>query len=108
MIVSGGENVYPAEVESVLRQHPAILDCAVFGLPHPKWGEGVTAAVEFRPGMSAECDEVIAFARKSLAAYKVPRRIEFGVNLPRTAAGKVQRGRMRAYFLAGGAEHRTD
>jgi acyl-CoA synthetase (AMP-forming)/AMP-acid ligase II len=99
MIVSGGENVYPAEVESVLRQHPAILDCAVFGLPHPKWGEGVTAAVELRPGMTAETDEVIAFARKSLAAYKVPRRIEFGVTLPRTAAGKVQRGKMRAHFL---------
>ena len=99
MIVSGGENVYPAEVESVLRQHPAILDCAVFGLPHPKWGEGVTAAIELRPGMTAQSDEVIAFARKSLAAYKVPRRIEFGVTLPRTAAGKVQRGKMRAHFL---------
>jgi acyl-CoA synthetase (AMP-forming)/AMP-acid ligase II len=105
MVVSGGENVYPAEVESVLRQHPAILDCAVFGLPHPKWGEGVTAAVELRPGMSAQSDEVIAFARKSLAAYKVPRRIEFGVTLPRTAAGKVQRGKVRAHFLEDMAEN---
>jgi acyl-CoA synthetase (AMP-forming)/AMP-acid ligase II len=99
MVVSGGENVYPAEVEAVLRQHPAVLDCAVFGLPHPKWGEGVTAALELRPGMTTTQDEVIAFARQSLAAYKVPRRIEIGVTLPRTAAGKVQRGRIRMDYL---------
>ena len=98
MIVSGGENVYPAEVESVLRQHPAVLDCAVFGLPHPKWGEGVTAALELRPDHTVEVEELIAFARHSLAAYKVPRRIEIGVTLPRTAAGKVQRGLLREHY----------
>lgn len=99
MIVSGGENVYPAEVEAVLRDHPAIADCAVFGLPHPKWGEGVTAALELRPGHSVDPDEVIAFARKSLAAYKIPRRIEVGVPLPRTASGKVQRALIRQHFI---------
>ncbi|WP_298400711.1 AMP-binding protein [Sphingobium sp.] len=99
MIVSGGENVYPAEVEAVLRDHPAVLDCAVFGLPHPKWGEGVTAALELRPGHSVDPDEVIAFARKSLAAYKIPRRIETGVALPRTASGKVQRAIIRRHFM---------
>jgi acyl-CoA synthetase (AMP-forming)/AMP-acid ligase II len=99
MIVSGGENVYPAEVEAVLRDHPAILDCAVFGLPHPKWGEGVTAALELRPGHAVEVEEVIAFARLSLAAYKIPRRIEVGVSLPRTASGKVQRAMIRKYFI---------
>lgn len=99
MVVSGGENVYPAEVESVLREHPAVLDCAVFGLPHPKWGEGVTAAIELRPDMTTTPEEVIAFARKSLAAYKVPRQIEIGVTLPRTASGKVQRGKVRAHYL---------
>ncbi len=99
MIVSGGENVYPAEVEAVLRDHPAILDCAVFGLPHPKWGEGVTAALELRPGQDVDPDEVISFARRSLAAYKIPRRIEVGVTLPRTASGKVQRGLLRKSFL---------
>ncbi|WP_336971967.1 AMP-binding protein [Sphingobium aromaticiconvertens] len=99
MIVSGGENVYPAEVEAVLRDHPAILDCAVFGLPHPKWGEGVTAALELRPGHAVEAEEVIAFARLSLAAYKIPRRIEVGVPLPRTASGKVQRAMIRKYFI---------
>ncbi|MET0546001.1 MAG: AMP-binding protein [Caulobacterales bacterium] len=99
MINSGGENVYPAEVEAVLRDHPAILDCAVFGLPHPKWGEGVTAAIELKPGQTTDADDVIAFARKSLAAYKIPRRIELGVTLPRTASGKVQRGAIRKHFL---------
>lgn len=99
MIVSGGENVYPAEVEAVLRDHPAIQDCAVFGLPHPKWGEGVTAAVELRPGQTADPEEIIAYARKSLAAYKIPRRIELDVVLPRTASGKVQRGALRKQFI---------
>jgi acyl-CoA synthetase (AMP-forming)/AMP-acid ligase II len=99
MVSSGGENVYPAEVESVLREHAAVLDCAVFGLPHPKWGEGVTAAVELRPGQSATQEELIAFARNSLAAFKIPRRIEIGVTLPRTASGKVQRGVIRKHFL---------
>jgi acyl-CoA synthetase (AMP-forming)/AMP-acid ligase II len=99
MVSSGGENVYPAEVESVLREHAAVLDCAVFGLPHPKWGEGVTAAVELRPGQTATQEELIAFARGSLAAFKIPRRIEVGVTLPRTASGKVQRGAVRKQYL---------
>ncbi|KPF81127.1 hypothetical protein IP78_05635 [Brevundimonas sp. AAP58] len=98
MIVSGGENVYPAEVEAALREHPAVSDCAVFGLPHPTWGEGVTAAVELRPDQTVTAEDLIAFARTSLAAYKIPRRIEFGEVLPRTASGKVQRGALRARF----------
>lgn len=101
MIVSGGENVYPAEVEAALRDHPAVMDCAVFGLPHPKWGEGVTAAIEVRAGHTLDAGELIAFARQSLAAYKIPRRIELGVKLPRTASGKVQRGLVRKQFLSG-------
>ncbi|MCB5945655.1 AMP-binding protein [Acidocella sp. KAb 2-4] len=99
MIVSGGENVYPAEVEAALRGHPAVLDCAVFGMPHQKWGEGVTAAVELRPGHTVTQEELIAFTRTCLAGYKIPRRIEFGVTLPRTASGKVQRAAIRKYFI---------
>jgi acyl-CoA synthetase (AMP-forming)/AMP-acid ligase II len=99
MISSGGENVYPAEVEAALRQHPAVLDCAVFGLPHQKWGEGVTAAVEIRPGHTATQDELIAFTRTLLAAYKIPRRIEIGVTLPRTTSGKVQRAVISKQYL---------
>jgi acyl-CoA synthetase (AMP-forming)/AMP-acid ligase II len=103
MIVSGGENVYPAEVEAALRDHPAVLDAAVFGLPHPKWGEGVTAALELRPGHSTTPDEIIAYCRTCLAAYKIPRRIEIGAVLPRTASGKVQRGLIRKSYLDAGA-----
>jgi acyl-CoA synthetase (AMP-forming)/AMP-acid ligase II len=99
MISSGGENIYPAEVEAVLRQHPAVLDCAVFGLPHEKWGEAVTAAVELRPGFGATQEELIAFARTLLAGYKIPRRVEIGVSLPRTASGKVQRAMLRKRYL---------
>jgi acyl-CoA synthetase (AMP-forming)/AMP-acid ligase II len=100
MISSGGENVYPAEVEAALRQHPSVLDCAVFGLPHPQWGEAVTAAVELRPGQAATQEALVAFARTLLAGYKVPRRIEIGVVLPRTASGKVQRAALRKQYLA--------
>jgi len=103
MIVSGGENVYPAEVEAVLRDHPAIADCAVFGLPDAKWGEGVTAALELKNGHAVDQTEVIAFTRKSLAAYKIPRRVEVVDALPRTAAGKIQRGAVRAAFLEDGS-----
>ena len=100
MISSGGENVYPAEVEAALRQHPAVLDCAVFGLPDVKWGEAVTAAVELRPGQRATQEELVAFARTLLAGYKIPRRIEIGLTLPRTASGKVQRGLVKKKYLA--------
>lgn len=99
MVVSGGENVYPAEVEAVLREHPAVFDCAVFGLPHEKWGEGVTAAIETRAGVDVTAEVIIAFARAHLAAYKIPRRIELGVTLPRTASGKVQRNLVRDHYL---------
>jgi acyl-CoA synthetase (AMP-forming)/AMP-acid ligase II len=99
MISSGGENVYPAEVEAALRQHPAVLDCAVFGVPHPKWGEAVAAAVEVRPGFEVTADDLVAFARTLLAGYKIPRRIEMGGALPRTASGKVQRGAVKKRFL---------
>jgi acyl-CoA synthetase (AMP-forming)/AMP-acid ligase II len=100
MISSGGENVYPAEVEAALRQHPAVQDCAVFGLPHPRWGEQVCAAVEMRPEHDVTQDALVAFARTLLAGYKVPRRIEIGVALPRTASGKVQRAAIKKQFSA--------
>jgi acyl-CoA synthetase (AMP-forming)/AMP-acid ligase II len=98
-VSSGGENVYPAEVEAALRQHQAVLDCAVFGLPHPQWGEAVTAAVELRPGHATTQEALVAFARTLLAGYKVPRRIEIGVTLPRTASGKVQRAALRKQYM---------
>jgi acyl-CoA synthetase (AMP-forming)/AMP-acid ligase II len=95
MIVTGGENVYPAEVETVLREHPAIADCAVYGLPDAQWGERVCAAIELRPGERFEAGEVIDFVKSQIAGYKVPREVVVVDALPRTAAGKVQRGKVR-------------
>jgi acyl-CoA synthetase (AMP-forming)/AMP-acid ligase II len=99
MIVSGGENIYPAEVEEALRSHPAILDVAVFGMPDPYWGEAVVAAIEFRPGQHAEESELAAHVRAQIAAYKAPKRYLLNVSLPRTATGKIQRGEMRKRAL---------
>lgn len=92
LILSGGENVYPAEVERVLQKHPAVQEVCVFGLPHAEWGQQVAAAVVKSADVTAE--ELIAFARRSLAGYKVPRRIFFLSELPRTASGKVMRSRL--------------
>ena len=73
MIVSGGENVYPIEVEEALSQHPAVLEVAVIGVPDERWGETVKALVIARPGAAAEASELVAFARERLAGYKLPR-----------------------------------
>ena len=92
MIISGGENVYPIEVENALRAHPAVQDCAVVGTIDPKWGEAVTAALEFKPGASASFAELRAFVRERLAGFKCPQMIFIADALPRTPTGKLQRG----------------
>jgi fatty-acyl-CoA synthase len=92
MIISGGVNIYPAEIEPVLGEHPAVADVAVFGIPDPEWGESVKAAVELHPGevASAELEaEILAFGREHLAGYKVPRSIDFEDTLPRFDSGKL-------------------
>ena len=94
MIITGGENVYPREVEAVLAEHPAITDLAVIGLPDPRWGQIVTAVVLL--GTDVPDDELTAWTRERLAAYKVPRRWERVTELPRTVTGKVQKHRLRA------------
>ena len=88
MIVSGGENIYPAEVERVLREHPAVDDVAVVGFPHPRWGE---TPVAFVVGAEVEATELIEHCRHHLASYKKPSAIAFVAELPRNAAGKVLR-----------------
>jgi acyl-CoA synthetase (AMP-forming)/AMP-acid ligase II len=95
MVVTGGENVYPAEVETVLREHPAVADCAVYGLPSLEWGEKVCAAIEVRPGQSVTEGELISFMKSQIAGYKVPRQVEVVDALPRTASGKIQRSKVR-------------
>jgi acyl-CoA synthetase (AMP-forming)/AMP-acid ligase II len=96
MIVSGGENVYPAEVEEMLRAHPAVLDAACIGVAHPVWGESVTAVVELRSGHTVTAETLREFSRSRIAGYKCPKQFHFAMSLPRTASGKVKRAELRA------------
>jgi fatty-acyl-CoA synthase/long-chain acyl-CoA synthetase len=89
MVISGGMNIYPAEIEAALEQHPLILDVAVFGIPSEEWGESVHAVIVPQPGSTLSADEVLAYARKHLASYKVPRSVSFADELPRTGSGKL-------------------
>ena len=95
MIVSGGENVYPVEVEEALAQHADVADVAVIGVPDPRWGEAVKALVVPRPGARPAAEELIAFARQRLAGYKLPRSVDFVGELPRTPSGKVLKRELR-------------
>jgi long-chain acyl-CoA synthetase len=99
MIVSGGESVYPVEVEEVLSQHPGVSEVAVIGVPHARWGEAVKALVVRHPGASVTAEELMTFARARLAGYKLPRSIEFVDGLPRTPTGKVLKRELRSRYL---------
>jgi acyl-CoA synthetase (AMP-forming)/AMP-acid ligase II len=101
MIISGGENVYPAEVERVLIEHPAVADVAVFGVPDDRWGEAVKAAVVVKPGESLTAESLLAFARERLGGYKCPKSVDFVEALPRNAAGKILKRRLREPYWKG-------
>lgn len=101
MVVSGGENVYPAEVEATLRTHPDVAEVAVIGVPHPRWGESVHAVVVGRPGAGTEPDRIIAWSRERLAGFKCPSSVEFVDELPRNATGKLLKRVLRDKFWAG-------
>ncbi|HEY1818710.1 MAG TPA: AMP-binding protein [Trebonia sp.] len=101
MIISGGMNVYPAEIEALLDQHPEVYDVAVFGIPSDEWGEVVHATVVRSRGSSLTGEEVTAFARARLAGYKVPRSVAFAEELPRTGSGKLLKRQLRAPYWAG-------
>ncbi len=101
MIISGGVNIYPAEIEAVLIAHPAVSDVAVIGVPDPHWGESVKAVVELRPGTSASAEELIAFCAERLADYKRPRSVDFVDELPRNPAGKLLKVQIRELYWAG-------
>ena len=95
MVISGGENVYPAEVESALYEHPAIAEVAVIGMPDPKWGEAVTAVVRLVPGAELTLEQLREFAGARLARYKLPLRLHFVAEMPRNPAGKVLKYQLR-------------
>jgi fatty-acyl-CoA synthase len=101
MIVSGGFNVYPRDVEDVLSSHPAVAMVAVIGVPDAKWGEAVTAMVQLRPGASVTADELVALVRQRKGAVQAPKHIEFIADLPRTAVGKIDKKVLRQPFWAG-------
>ncbi|MBY8820847.1 fatty acid--CoA ligase [Sphingomonas colocasiae] len=105
MIISGGENVYPAEVESALYGHPDIADVAVIGVPDPHWGEAVKAIVVPRPGTNPDADNIIAHARQRIARFKCPKSVDFIDALPRNPSGKILRRELRAPYWAGHARH---
>ena len=101
MIISGGMNIYPAEIEAALEHHPDVLEAAVFGIPSEEWGENVHAVVVCREGGSLTEDQVRDFARDHLANYKVPKSVTFLDELPKTGSGKILKRELRAPFWAG-------
>ncbi|HTT00170.1 MAG TPA: AMP-binding protein [Streptosporangiaceae bacterium] len=108
MIITGGMNVYPAEIEAALEQHPSVFEAAVFGIPSEDWGEAVHATVVRRPGTSLSAEDLVAFSREHLASYKIPRSVEFVDELPRTGSGKVLKRVLRApYWAAEGGRTRA-
>src|SRR4029077_2276556 len=100
LVISGGYNVYPKEVESELDAIEGVLESAVFGVPHPDFGEGVTAAVVAKPGAVVSEQSIIESVKPRLARYKVPKRILLVAELPRNAMGKVQKNALRTAFAA--------
>jgi long-chain acyl-CoA synthetase len=103
MVITGGVNVYPAEIEAALLAHPDVVDAAVFGVPDDRWGESLTAVVEPRRGATLTADAVQAWCRERLADYKTPRAVDFVAELPRDPNGKVLKRQLRDPYWAGRA-----
>ena len=101
VIITGGFNVYPSEVEQIIWRHPAVQDCAVIGVPHEDWGEAVTAVVELNPGAELIEAELIAYCRERLGGIKTPKSVVFADSLPRSANGKVLKKILREPFWRG-------
>lgn len=99
MIITGGENVYSVEVENVLYTHPSVLEAAVIGVPHPKWGEAVKAVVVLRPGQSATEEEIIEYCKGQIAHYKAPKSVDFLSELPKTGSAKIYKKGLRERYL---------
>jgi acyl-CoA synthetase (AMP-forming)/AMP-acid ligase II len=100
MIITGGFNVYSIEVENALRQHPDVMDCAVFGLPDDKWGERVSAVVQLHTGCTVKADDLIAFVKARIGSVKAPKQIEIWSELPRSKVGKVLKREIRGQLIS--------
>lgn len=100
MIITGGENVYSVEVENVLYKHPAVLEAAVIGVPHPKWGEAVKAIVVLKEGHQATEQELISFCKERMAHYKAPKSVDFVQQLPKTGSGKIYKKGLKDRYWA--------
>lgn len=98
MIISGGENIYPAEIEEIIYGHPDVVEAAVIGLPDEKWGESVKAVIVVNPGKTVTSEEIVSFCSQHLARYKLPRMVEFVDMLPRNASGKVLKTTLRERY----------
>jgi acyl-CoA synthetase (AMP-forming)/AMP-acid ligase II len=101
MIISGGVNIYPAEIEAALENHDDIMEAAVFGIPDEEWGEAVHAVVVARPGSNLDADAVRDFAREHLARYKAPRSVDFVDEIPKTGTGKILKRVLRDPYWQG-------
>lgn len=101
MIVSGGFNIFPAEVEAAINAHPAVLECAVVGVPDEKWGEAVKAIVQLKPGQEISEAQLIELCKQALGSVKAPKSVEFWTDLPRSAVGKILKREIRARFWEG-------
>src|SRR5262249_23670748 len=100
--VTGGEKVFCSEVESVLYDHPAVVEAAVFGVPDPRWGEMVMACIALKPGSAVTEQELVQFCRGRLSPYKIPRRVEFfEAELPKGGSGKIRKGLLRGGLWGG-------
>jgi acyl-CoA synthetase (AMP-forming)/AMP-acid ligase II len=102
LIISGGFNIFPLELENVILTHPAVQDCAVVGVPDPKWGETVKAVLQLKAGHAVTAEDVIALVKEALGSMKAPRSVEFWPDLPRNAAGKVLKRQIRAHYAETG------
>jgi len=103
MIISGGVNIYPAEIEAVLHRMPGVADCAVFGVPDDEYGEAIHACVQPQPGASISEADVKAFVRQHIAGFKTPKAVDFHAELPREDSGKIFKRKLREPFWAGRA-----
>ena len=98
IIISGGENIYPREIEEILYQHPAVLEAAVIGVPDRVWGENVMAVIVLKEGVTVTEEEIIQFCKERLASYKKPKIVKFVKSLPKNPSGKILKYELRRIY----------